>query len=79
MEGEADRVRYERDNLEEKVERLQASIVELKDLLRLLRASVQKNCGHWYEPGYGLRCWVPDKWVPEALGFKPKGPDAESA
>lgn len=48
---------------------------DMSNKLHALRLAVQKNCGHWYEPGYGLKTWVPDKWVPEALGFKPEGPD----
>lgn len=50
---------------------------DMSNKLNVLRLAVQKNCGHWYEPGYGLRTWIPDKWVTNALGFKPKGPDAE--
>ena len=47
---------------------------ELEDENKRLRAAIQKNCGHWYEPGYGPRYWIPDKWVTDILGFKPKGP-----
>lgn len=51
----------------EKCKALEQELSDLKD-------AVQRNAGHWYEPGYGLRCWIPDKWVTNALKFKPKGP-----
>jgi hypothetical protein len=50
---------------------------ELEAELNRLRAAIQENCGHWYEPGYGLRCWIPDKWVASVLGFKPTEPGEE--
>jgi hypothetical protein len=50
---------------------------ELEAENKILRAAIQKNCGHWYEPGYGPRHWIPDKWVPAVLGFKPTAPEVE--
>ena len=50
---------------------------ELEAENKRLRAAIQKNCGHWYEPGYGPRYWIPDKWVAAVLGYKPKSPDIE--
>ena len=50
-----------------------------EDENKRLRAAIQKNCGHWYEPGYGPRYWIPDKWVAAVLGYKPKSPDIELA
>jgi hypothetical protein len=68
---------------DERIKALESLVLSFQDIahdnadkLKKLRLAVQKNCGHWYDPGYGLRCWVPDKWVTEALGFKPKGPDS---
>jgi len=49
--------------------------LELEEENKRLREAIQKNCGHWYEPGYGLRCWIPDKWVAAVLGFKPTEPE----
>jgi hypothetical protein len=48
--------------------------LELEEENKRLRAAIQENCGHWYEPGYGSRYWIPDNWVSGVLGFKPKGP-----
>lgn len=65
----------------EKIQELEALVLSEQDRanalankLHALRSAVQSNCGHWYEPGYGLKTWVPDKWVTGALGYKPKGP-----
>lgn len=51
---------------------------ELEAENKRLRAAIQENCGHWYEPGYGPRYWIPDKWVTDILGFKPKTPEVEN-
>jgi hypothetical protein len=59
--------------LEKLVESEQSRANELANKLNSLRLAVQKNCGHWYEPGYGLRCWIHDKWVPADLRVKPEG------
>ena len=63
--------------LESLVESEQDIANDLVNKLSALKAAVQKNCGHWYEPGYGLKIWIPDKWVEAALGYKPKSPDIE--
>jgi hypothetical protein len=55
------------DELESLVLAFQDRANDMSNKLHALRLAVQ-------EPGYGLKTWVPDKWVPEALGFKPKGP-----
>ena len=54
------------------------TISELEDENKRLRAAIQEKCGHWYEPGYGLRLWIPDKWVASVLGFKPTAPEARN-
>lgn len=66
------------DQLESLVESEQSRANNMANKLHALRLAVQKNCGHWYEPGYGLKTWIPDKWVTSALGFKPKGPDSNN-
>jgi hypothetical protein len=58
--------------LEKLVEFEQNRANDLANKLNALKLIVQKNCGHWYEPGYGLKTWIPDKWVTAALGYKPK-------
>lgn len=58
----------------QRIHELEEMVSNLEEENAKLRASIQNNCGHWYEPGYGLRCWIPDKWVSGVLGFKPKGP-----
>jgi hypothetical protein len=56
-----------------------SKIADLETENAKLREAIQKHCGHWYEPGYGPRYWIPDKWVPEALGFKPTEPGEEGS
>jgi hypothetical protein len=58
----------------QRIHELEEMVSNLEEENAKLRTSIQNNCGHWYEPGYGLRCWIPDKWVSGVLGFKPKGP-----
>ena len=67
------------DQLEKLVESEQDRANDLANKLDALKLNVQKNCGHWYEPGYGLKTWIPDKWVSAALNHKPKGSDADPA
>lgn len=55
------------------------NLMDLKTAFFNLKEKIQKNCGHWYEPGYGPRYWIPDKWVEAALGYKPKSPGIEPA
>lgn len=64
--------------LEKLVESEQDRANELANKLNAIRLAVQKNCGHWYEPGYGPCYWIPDKWVPAVLGFKPTAPEVEN-
>ena len=59
--------------LEKLVESEQDRTNELANKLNAIRLAVQKNCGHWYEPGYGPRYWIYDKWVPNDLRVKPEG------
>jgi hypothetical protein len=49
---------------------------KLKAEIQRLTKAIEDNAGHWYEPGYGLKCWKPDKWVVPVLGFVPKADSA---